>query len=125
MRQKLVTLIAWSFIACETAPVGEVRATATLRAPATFRASCHVPSLAVCREYTDEVMGLGESLARRGCLDEGGTWSPARCPAEGRLGLCTARGGARAYYPGGGPGFTTLTAARDCVELYEGSFVAN
>lgn len=116
-------MAAW-LIGCEATPARELAVVATLRAQATFRASCHVPSIGICREYTDEAMALGESLMQRGCLDERGTWSPARCPLEGRVGLCNARGGVRAYYATGVPSFTSVTAARDCVELYEGSFVA-
>jgi len=121
-RTTIVLLACW-VMGCDSSPIADARA--TLRQAATFKASCHVAELGVCREYTDEAMGLGESLTQRGCLDEGGVWSPAHCPPERRLGACTSRGGVRVYYSGGPASFTRTSAARDCLELYQGTFVAH
>lgn len=99
-------------------------ATALARPPPAFRASCTTAALGVCTEYTDDAFGLGESLLKTGCLETRGTWSPARCPAERRLGTCVLRGASRVYYPGGDLDFSSVTAARDCVELYQGVFSA-
>lgn len=109
--------------ACDTGKPADV--TASVRRPAPmFRASCATPSLGVCTEYTDDAFALGESLAKTGCLELRGNWSPARCPPERRLGTCAVVGGTRVYYPGGDLDFTSTTAARDCVELYQGAFSA-
>lgn len=108
-------------IACDVSRPVEVTAALT-RPPPVFRASCVTTSLGVCTEYTDEAFGLGESSLKAGCLDSHGAWSPARCPAERRLGHCQLSGTRRVYYPGGELDFTSTTAARDCVELYQGAF---
>lgn len=121
-RTTILLLVCW-LVGCDTAPIADARA--TLRQAATFKASCHLADQSVCREYTDEAMGLGESFTQRGCLDEGGLWSPARCPSERRVGSCSLRGGARVYYSGGASNFTRTSAARDCRELYQGGFVAH
>lgn len=106
--------------ACDTGKPADV----TARRPPTFRASCATPSLGVCTEFSDEAFALGASLAKTGCLELRGSWSPARCPSEQRLGTCTISSGTRVYYPGGDLDFTSTTAARDCVELYQGAFSA-
>lgn len=107
--------------ACDTAKPADV--TAAVRRPAgAFRASCATPSLGVCTEYSDDAFALAAPLAKTGCLELRGSWSPARCPTERRLGTCAVSSGTRVYYPGGELDFTSTTAARDCVELYQGVF---
>jgi hypothetical protein len=109
---RLALLACLSLLGCDTEKAADVTA-ALARPPATFKASCTTASLGVCTEYTDD-----------GCLETRGAWSPARCPREGRLGTCATRGSRRVYYPGGDLDFTSTTAARDCVELYQGAFSA-
>lgn len=120
---RLALLASLSLLACDTQKPADVTA-ALARPPASFKASCTTASLGVCTEYTDDAFGLGESLLKTGCLETRGAWSPARCPREGRLGTCATRGSRRVYYPGGDLDFTSTTAARDCVELYQGAFSA-
>lgn len=106
---------------CETGKPADL--TAAVRRPAgAFRASCATPSLGVCTEYNDDAFSLAEPLAKTGCLELRGSWSHARCAPEQRLGTCAVTGGTRVYYPGGAFDFTSTTAARDCVELYQGVF---
>jgi hypothetical protein len=119
----LALLACCALLGCDTPKPTDVTA-ALARPPATFKASCTRPSLGVCTEYTDAAFGLGESLLKTGCLETQGTWSPARCPVERRLGSCATTGSNRVYYPGGDLDFTSTTAARDCVELYQGAFSA-
>lgn len=92
-------------------------------APA-FRASCTLPVLGVCVEYTDDAFALGESLVRAACTGSQGTWSPARCPPERCLGRCATDGATRHYYPTGPHPFTAASAALDCAELHQGSWAA-
>jgi len=93
--------------------------TAALTAAPAFRASCLLSAMDVCTEHTEASLALGEESMRAGCLGEKGLWSPARCPGERRVGTCATRTARRAYYGGR---FTSATAARDCVELYQGTF---
>ncbi|MER2566570.1 MAG: hypothetical protein ABTQ32_37960 [Myxococcaceae bacterium] len=104
--------------ACDTGKPADVAA--PVRPAAAFRASCATPSMGVCTEYAGDAFGT--SLAKTGCLELRGRWSPAHCPPERRLGTCAVTGGTRVYYPGGELDFTSTTAARDCVELYQGAF---
>lgn len=120
---RLALLACWSLLGCDVHKPGDVTA-ALARPPASFKASCTTPSLGVCTEYTDDAFGLGESSLKAWCLETRGTWSPARCAPDRRLGTCAASGSSRVYYPGGAPDFTSTTAARDCVELYQGAFSA-
>lgn len=120
---RFVLLVCWALLGCDPHKPSDVTA-AIARPAASFKASCTTPSLSVCTEYTDDAFGLGESLLKTGCLETKGAWSPARCPSERRLGTCATRGSRRVYYPGGDLDFTSTTAARDCVELYQGAFSA-
>lgn len=89
-----------------------------------FRASCVATELDVCTEHTDGSIVLGEESVRAACLASKGRWSPARCPSEGRVGVCEVGSTRRSYYADEHLHFTSVTAARDCVELYQGSFIA-
>lgn len=91
------------------------------RPAAVFKASCSVPSLNVCTEYTEMSFALGEELLKSACLGNHGSWSPAHCPTSRRLGSCTLSDSQRVYYPD----FSAVTAAKDCTELYQGSWAAN
>jgi hypothetical protein len=92
------------------------------RPPPVFRASCFTPVLGVCTEYTDQALALGEELLRASCH---GAWSPARCPTPHQLGHCALSTTHRFYYPGGDLDFSAATAAKDCTELYQGSWADN
>lgn len=120
MKAVWLSCAAVSVLACEVAP----RPVEVTRPAPLFRASCWTAPLGVCTEYTDEAFALGESLLKTGCHEVSGTWSPARCPVDRRLGSCSVHGGTRVYYPAGELAFTVASAARDCVELYQGSFSA-
>lgn len=85
-----------------------------------FRASCDTP-LGVCTEYSDGAFALGEAFLETSCHESRGTWSPARCPAEERVGRCAARGSTRVYFS---RAFSPATAETDCVELHRGEFAA-
>lgn len=119
-RTRLCCLL-WLLAGCDASRPVEVTASLA-RPPPVFRASCVTTVLGVCTEYTDEAFGLGESSLKAGCVEARGSWTPARCPAEQRLGHCQLSGARRVYYPGGELAFTSATAAKDCVELYQGAF---
>lgn len=114
--------LALAFAACERPRALE--AAGEVRPPPTFRASCTTPALGVCTEYTDDAFALGETFLERSCLEGQGSWSPARCALGRHVGRCALRGSTRVYYPGGALDFSSTTAARDCVELYQGVFSA-
>jgi hypothetical protein len=117
MRRLMMGMIVCLTVGCDAPqPV----AAALTIAPA-FRASCLLAAMDVCTEHTEASFALGEESVRAGCLAEKGLWSPARCPNERRVGTCATRTARRAYYGGH---FTSTTAARDCVELYQGAFTA-
>jgi hypothetical protein len=116
------TLVCVTLAACNGPPAPV--AAASLRLESRFRASCATPVLGVCTEYRDEAFALGEARLKVGCDDARGVWGPARCSADRQLGTCTTAGRTRVYYPGGALDFSSTTAARDCVELYQGVFRA-
>jgi len=90
-------------------------------APA-FKASCSLPELGVCTEYTDAAFALGETSVKTVCTGSRGLWSPARCPVEQQVGRCATGAASRRYYA---PRFSAATAAKDCTELYQGSWAGN
>jgi hypothetical protein len=107
-----------ALIACDERPLAELPAP---RAAPAFKASCTIPRLSVCTEYSEASFALGEEVLKSACQGNHGTWSPARCPAVRRLGSCALSGSRRVYYPE----FSAVTAAKDCTELYQGSWAAN
>ncbi len=115
---RLAPLIVLALFACDERPRVELAAT---RAAPTFKASCAIPGLSVCTEYTDLSFTLGEEVLKSACLESHGTWSPAHCPSQKRLGSCALSGSHRVYYPD----FSAVSAAKDCTELYQGSWAAN
>jgi hypothetical protein len=122
MRFLCSILMCVTLVACNGTPAPVVAA--SLRLESRFRASCATPGLGVCTEYADEAFALGETCLKTGCDDARGVWGPARCSADRQLGTCTTAGRTRVYYPGGALDFSSTTAARDCVELYQGVFRA-
>ena len=116
---RFLTLAVLALIACDERP--QVELAGARLAPPTFKASCSNPKLNVCTEYTDAAFTLGEEVLKTGCVGSHGTWSPARCPPARRLGSCALPGSHRVYYPD----FSAVTAAKDCTELYQGSWAAN
>ncbi|MDX2014074.1 MAG: hypothetical protein SFW67_28005 [Myxococcaceae bacterium] len=122
MRLLWTTLLSVTLAACNGTPAPV--AVASLRVESRFRASCATPALGVCTEYRDDAFALGESRLKAGCDDARGVWGPARCSPTHRLGTCATAGRTRVYYPGGALSFSSTTAARDCVELYQGVFHA-
>lgn len=93
-------------------------------APA-FKASCSTPALGVCTEYSEDAFVLGEEVLKTTCTETKGTWSPARCPGEKKLGGCTMPGQVRVYYPGGDLAYSADSAMKDCTELFQGRWVAS
>ena len=120
-----LVFIIFALAGCDARPPVEAAAGAATRAAPTFKASCSTPKLSVCSEYTDAAFALGEEVLKIGCTQSHGAWSPARCPSAKRLGSCTLTGTHRLYYPGGEHEFSGATAAKDCTELYQGSWAAN
>jgi len=116
--RRLASLFVLTLLGCDARPPVELAAT---KAAPTFKASCSLPKLSVCTEYTDLSFTLGEEVLRSACLGSHGTWSPARCPPTRRLGSCALSGSHRVYYPD----FSAVTAAKDCTELYQGSWATN
>lgn len=117
MRSLWTPFVCLTLAACEAQPPDMV---ASLRTDNRFRASCATAALGVCTEYGDEAFALGEARLKAGCDDAKGVWGPARCPTSRQLGACTTAGRTRFYYPGAALDFSSTTAARDCVELYQG-----
>ena len=72
-----------------------------------------------------EVFLLGEEVLKSTCAETKGTWSPARCPADRKLGGCAMTGQLRVYYPGGDFDYSSDTAQKDCTELFQGRWVAS
>ena len=105
-------------LGCDQRPPAELP---VQRAAPAFKASCTIPSLSVCTEYTEVSFTLGEEVLKSACQGSHGTWSPARCSPARRLGSCTLSGSQRVYYPD----FSAVTAAKDCTELYQGTWAAN
>jgi hypothetical protein len=102
----------------------EKPAEAVKAAPA-FKASCNTPTMGVCTEYTEAAFILGEELVKTGCTETKGSWGPAKCPTEKRLGTCVSAGMSRLYYPGGSFEYSKDTASKDCTELVSGQWVAS
>ena len=91
----------------------------------TFKASCSTPALGVCTEYMNDAFVLGEEVLKTGCLETKGTWSPAHCPTEKKLGGCALAGQLRVYYPGGELDYSPASAQQDCTALFQGRWVAS
>lgn len=101
-------------------PAAEAKAAAP-----SFKASCNAPNLGTCTEYTEEAFVLGEELMKTTCTETKGTWSPAKCPTEKRIGTCLSAGMSRLYYPGGMFEYSADSASKDCTELVSGQWVAS
>jgi len=101
------------------------KAAAAVKAVPTFKASCNTPTMGVCTEYTEEAFVLGEELVKTTCTETKGSYGPAKCPTEKRLGTCVSAGMSRQYYPGGAFDYSADTASKDCTELVSGQWVAS
>lgn len=118
-------LLSLVVVAALTACAREGDRPASPAVAAAFKASCATPSLGVCTEYSEDAFLLGEEVLKSTCAETKGTWSPARCPADRKLGGCAMTGQLRVYYPGGDFDYSSDTAQKDCTELFQGRWVAS
>ena len=125
MKQVLLAaaVLSLALIACDDKKSsGAARSGATADA---IKASCNSPKLGVCTDYTEAAFVLGEELVKTACTETKGSWSPAKCVGEKRLGSCNMEGSIRHYYPGGDFDYSAASAKTDCTDLFSGKWVAS
>lgn len=123
---KHLSLFALGLALAASACTKDKAADAPAKAAApSFKASCNTPAMGTCTEYTEEAFVLGEELMKTTCTETKGTWGPAKCPTEKRLGTCVSAGLSRLYYPGGMFEYSADSASKDCTELVSGQWVAS
>ena len=79
-------------------------------------------TLSQCLEYAADAVKPSEKFLKTGCKTMQGTFGPAPCPADSRVGICTVTAGQlRHYYKVGQSSFTVESARHDC-DVAQGTF---
>jgi hypothetical protein len=91
-----------------------------------IKASCNsIKTLSTCTDYTEAGFALGEGFVKGACEATNSKYAATPCPAAKQVGTCTIQGGQlRRYYAEGSLEYKAADAAKDCKDLYSGTWAA-